>query len=659
MLLEHVDLTVYEKNPFRILGMPVLVGAREVAKRVDELKLAAEFGIAEPDWAFGPTQALTSELIRSAAQDLKEPEERLIWEIFWFWPESFPTEDEADVGLGHVARGESDAAIEFWENEAAQGKQAAVHNLAVCYHMKALDLEAQDSPSEEELVELWFKALRFWEKAVSDEDYWARLKARVKAIADARVTIAFVDQLRASWPEALARICAQLALDRARKGLANRAALHAALVTHIHGDNGEARRALEECAAPLTRRIDARILEFRNRLARSDSASLEETRLLLRQCREDLAMIALLCGRSTDFFVEVSDGLADAALDGVVDYQRRTQDDRACLPLLVHLLDFEMLPELRSRVQETFDAVYRNALAREKTPTADGPEGAGQPGAEDLRAFQLITGHLIPAVDNPQWDDVTRQTYAARVAKLLKNLAVPAAIERDDLDLALRFFETALSLPLQEEVRAAMENDRAQLQHDVETRREKELQVTGESVRLIINRHGLCYNDQWVRPNEVSGLRHGFIASAEGDPAQGSYVIAWRSYAGAEFVLDASNLLPPSTYVEEHYNRIISSIYYFVVPGLVERLASEIRAGRECRLGNTPLLPSGMMVPAPAVLFWLKDEPISYPKLQTSIEGGQLIVSSRDHPRQAEAHDVALEWNAAIFGYVVEALVRE
>ena len=93
MLLEHVDLTVYEKNPFRILGMPVLVGAREVAKRVDELKLAAEFGIAEPDWAFGPTQALTSELIRSAAQDLKEPEERLIWEIFWFWPESFPTED--------------------------------------------------------------------------------------------------------------------------------------------------------------------------------------------------------------------------------------------------------------------------------------------------------------------------------------------------------------------------------------------------------------------------------------------------------------------------------------------------------------------------------------------------------------------------------------
>lgn len=639
--------------------MPVLVGAREVAKRVDELKLAAEFGIAQPDWSFGPAQALSSEVIRGAAQDLKEPGERLIWELFWFWPESFPAEDETDAGLAHLARGESEEAVALWERSSSEGRLVGVHNLAVYYHMKALELELQEQPDEEALVELWFKALRYWEEVVAAEDFWVRLGARVKSMADARVRPVFIEQLRASWSEALARICAQLALDRARKGLANRASLHAALVTHIHGDTDEARRTLEECASPITRRIDGRILEYRNRLARSESPNLDEARLLLRQSREDLSMVALLCGRTSDFYVEVSDGLADAALDGVVAFQRRTQDDCACLPLLTHLLDFEMLPELRSRVQETFDAVYRNALSREPLAGVDAPAVPVPVSSDDLRAFQLIARQMIPGVENPYFDDQARQAYALRVAKLLKMVAVPAGLERDDLDFSLRLFDAALSLPLSAEDRVTVENDRAQLQRDVETRREKELQVMGENARLIINRYGICFNDQWVLPNEVSGLRHGYVASPEGDATQGTYVIAWRTFGGAEFELNASNLLPPSTYVEEHYNRIVGSLYYFIVPGLVERVAAEIRAGHEVKLGGTALVPGGMMIPAPAVLFWLKDEPVSFSRLQTSIEGGQLIVSSKDHPRQSETHDVALEWNAAVFGYVVEALVRE
>lgn len=654
-LLGQVSPALYERNPFRRLGLPVLAGAREAAKRIDELKLAAEFGIAQPDWSFGPEQALLSEQIRAAAQDLKEPTERLIWEIFWFWPESFPAESASDAGLDHLARGETDAALGLWQGAASQGQLAALHNLAVYFHLKALALEAQDTPSEDELVELWFKSLRYWDQVSGEAEFWSCLKARVQGMADARVTEVFVEQLRATWSEALARICAQLALDRARKGLTDRAALHAALVSHIYGDTDEARRALEECAAPVNRRIDARIVEFRNRLARLENPSLEEIRLLLRQSREDLALVAVLCGRTSDFFVEISDGLVDAALDGVVAFQRHTHDDEACLPLLTFLQDFEALPELRSRICETFEAVFRNALSRE-TSAAAGPAGEQSTG-EELKAFLLISRVLVPGVDNPNLNDEERQAYALRVAKLLQPQAVSAGLVRDDLDLSLRIFDGILTLPVRPEDRAIFENDRAQLQRDVEARREKELQVTGENARLIVDRHGICFNDQWLAPSEVTGLRHGFLRPA--DSVAGSYVIAWRSSSGQEFELNASNLLPASTYVEEHYNRIVASLYFFIVPGLVERLAAEIRAGHGRSLGETALRPEGMMVPAPAVLFWLKDEPVPYSRLQTGIEDGRLIVSSRDHPRQTETHDVALEWNAAVFGYVVEALVRE
>jgi len=67
----------------------------------------------------------------------------------------------------------------------------------------------------------------------------------------------------------------------------------------------------------------------------------------------------------------------------------------------------------------------------------------------------------------------------------------------------------------------------------------------------------------------------------------------------------------------------------------------------------------GMYLTGNTSRFWRKDEPVSYTKLQTEIEGGLLIVSSKENPRQSESHDVALEWNAVIFGYVLEALTSE
>lgn len=656
----------YRENPFRQLGLNVLASTRDVAKRIDELKLAAEFGIAQPDWSFGPEQALTGERIRRSAQSLKEPAVRLVWELFWFWPENYPEDDVEDPALAHLARGETAQAVEIWQSEAMHGHVAALHNLAVCYHVEALDLERQEEPPNDELVGLWFKALRYWEKVSGDEGFWVRLRSRVKRLGDARVTEDYVASLRRTLPGALARICASLALDHAQKGRAHRASLHAALVTHIHGDAAGARRALEEHCAPIARRIDVRVAEAKARLAQSGvSPALDEAWALLRNSSEDLRLIELLCGRTADYFVEVSHGLVGVALDAVVAYQRETKDDFRCLPALVHLQGMEALPELRDRVHQTFQTVYDNALVRETRPPfepagdADGGAGSGEPAAsDDRRAFQLISEHLVPCAEVAELGATANQAYAARVARMLADLAFEAGMERDDIELAGQAFDAALALPVGEELAASLASERAQLERDFETRKEKELQVEAEGVRLIVNRHGICLNDQWVTPSEVAGLRHGMLAPGE-EGGDGTYAIAWRSYAGEEFELNASNLLPPSAYVEEHYMRILDSIYHFVVPGLVDRIAADIREGREVLLGNTPLRLEGMYLAGGTSRFWKKDEPVSYPKLQTEIEGGLLIVSSRDNPRQSETHDVTLVWNAVIFGYVLEALTRD
>ena len=656
VLLELAEPEVYRDNPFRLLNLTVLAGAREVARRVDELKLAAEFGVGEPQWSFGPVEVLPVERVRVAAQALKEPCERLVREFFWFWPENYPEEIAGgDEALAHVARGETAQAVEFWQGAAMQGRLASLHNMAVYYHMQALEMEQTESPPEQELIQLWFKALRFWEKIAGEEALWSRLRDRVKRMADARVTGDFVAQLRASLPEALAKICAVLALTHARQGQGERAALHAALVTHVHGDTAGARRALEEYSAPIARRIDARAVETENRLV--PATGLEEAAALLRACDEDLRLIGLLCGRTSDYFGEVSHGLADTALACVVAYQRETQDDFGCLPVLLHLLDMEMPPELRGRVQETFDAIYANALVGGSRPSIllDGVEACEE--TNEARAFQLIVDQIVPGLDRLGLGEASRSLYASRAAGLLKDLAVAAGVERDDMDMALRAFEAALSLPLGDELRASLESDRAHLQRDFETRQAMELQVEGEGARLIINRYGICLNEVWVTPAEVTALRHGLVR-AEGE-SDDSYVIAWRSEGGDEHELNASNLLPPSPYVEEHFARILASLYHFIVPGLIDRLAAGIREGNEVFLGTTLLRPNGVVLPGAATHFWKKDEPVSYARIETVIEDGHLIVSSKGNPRQAEAHDTALVWNAVVFGYVVEVLSRE
>lgn len=659
VLLDQVGPEIYRSNPFRLLGLPVLAGPREVAKRVDQLKLAAEFGVGDDVWSFGPGQVLPVEQVRKAAQALKEPAARLVQEVFWFWSDSFPDEAVGDLALEHLSRGETSAAVEIWHSMAMQGRIAGLHNLAIYYHLQALELEQQEVPAQEELIQLWFKALRFWEKISGDDEFWSRLRDRVKRMADARVKTEFVDQMRTTLPEALAKICAVLALSHARQGYAERASLHAALVTHVHGDTAGARRALEAYAAPIARRIDASAMEARNRLAQSSRQGMEEAMALLHHCEEDLRLIELLCGRTTDYYVEVSQGLVAAVLDCVVAYQRETQDDFGCLPVLLHLLDMEALPVLKSRVRENFNAIYGNALVGGSRPPMIVAGLEGEAAIDEARAYQLIVDSILPGLDQLGLGEASRQMYAARAAILLKDLAIAAGIERDDIELATRAFAAALSLPVSDPLRESLESDQAQMQRDYETRKEKELQVESEGAQLIVNRHGICLNNCWVAPGEVAGLRHGLVQSPDGSTAAGTYLIAWRSYAGEEFELNSTNLLLASSYVEEHYNRILDSIYHFIVPGLIERTAAGVRAGHEGFLGTTRLDTSGVVLAGASSHFWQKHEPVSYAHLETRIEDGRLIVSSKVNPRQTETHDLANVWNAALFGYVVEALSRE
>ncbi len=106
---------VYAHNAFRITGLFVDASTRDLKRRVDDLKAAAENNDDEDEHthAFALQPTPTIDKIREAAQRLQEPELRVIEEFFWFWPLDWE-HDGSDEALMALRNGNKDAAFKIW-----------------------------------------------------------------------------------------------------------------------------------------------------------------------------------------------------------------------------------------------------------------------------------------------------------------------------------------------------------------------------------------------------------------------------------------------------------------------------------------------------------------------------------------------------------------
>ena len=229
-LMKAATPDLYRLNAFRLTGLPVTATAREVSRQADKLKMLAEVGghAAKQLTVLPGTEPPTLEEVREAAQKLKELEARAVDEFFWFWPENWekPDEDEAFAAL---KRNDLDAAFNIWTRREVQTEDEshaviAAHNLAVMFHMRALEwthVDLQHPLSKEEAVhevKYWKRAFERWEWLASDDRLWDAFKARIRQIDDAALTTGFARRLRAELPQAFDRINATLALAYAEQG---------------------------------------------------------------------------------------------------------------------------------------------------------------------------------------------------------------------------------------------------------------------------------------------------------------------------------------------------------------------------------------------------------------------------------------------------------
>jgi hypothetical protein len=471
-LISVATTTLHSCTPFRRLGLSALAGPRDIQRRLEQLRLSVELGAPEFNWAFAPNPPPSAEQLRDSAQQLKDTLTRLLYEFFWFWPASYP-DDGSDPAMDALLAGDADTAFLRWQNDAAAGRIVAVHNLAIFHQLAALEIERSGGVIEEETTEWWKASIEEWTQVRASDELWELVRQRILLLNDARLPAGLLEAMRGTLPDAFCGIHASLAIVRAQKAQWHEATAHVRFARQVHDVPARAERALEGAIAKVVQGVDLLLRDTTRRLTGDGSVGLTLTAGLLAEAADELEVIETICGRESDIYREVSTRVVDAALEGIIAYQRRTLDSCGVLPWLTHLTTLAATPEVRRRLEETADILHGNAIVEKLPPVDPTADPAVAEAAEFEAAYRLLLEEFVPGADRLDLGARARADYLANVRRALRELAHAACYQLENFDLAARALATAAEISEGAE-RAALSREREQLLLEIVRRKARE-----------------------------------------------------------------------------------------------------------------------------------------------------------------------------------------
>lgn len=366
---------MFRANAFRITGLPVDATPRTIAKRSDELKMMEELGQGKSahTGALALKTPPTVDQIRDAIQRLKDPEQRIIDEFFWFWPREFG-QSASDPAIKALEGGDADTAYDIWkmlETSPTEG-HVAMHNIAVLRHLMALEWENHFSKAGELTKEnrhktekLWRSAFKRWEILAVDDLFWENVTARIKQLDDPRLTSGFARRMRATLPDALDKVNAELAVRYAESGRMDMAQVHVQFMQETNQGLDNVDKTAELVLAPATTRLKQQIQRAEQRAAKNPTDAVNAARELLDHARHTLALFELFFGKESDARNELSDEVAGLCNQLPIIYHKATGDDKGCIDLLRAALQFATSIDLRRQNEKNIGTLTGNLTLKQ------------------------------------------------------------------------------------------------------------------------------------------------------------------------------------------------------------------------------------------------------------------------------------------------------
>lgn len=361
-LLAACTPLVYRKNAFRITGLQVDASARAVKRRIDDLKHAEELGDAEEEhvhaFALNPRPSL--EDIREAQLKLQDPECRVVEEFFWFWPMEWGC-SASDAAICALKIGDKKAAYRIWvglsTDENASGAIAR-HNLAIMYQLIALDLERHaltKKLSQDNLTTIsnhWKACFQFWEDLAVDETFWGVIADHVRALDDERVTTGFVRRMRSTFPQALDKINAMLAIEFVETGKSSLARMHIEYMKATHQGLDDVPKILASITKPLSGRIQTAVEKARETAQRDANNAAGAARDMFNAVTEPLEVINSMLPADDHNRVDLCDAVAEAALECVIAFVQEARDWKRSIAILDSALSIVASDAIRATIHE-------------------------------------------------------------------------------------------------------------------------------------------------------------------------------------------------------------------------------------------------------------------------------------------------------------------
>ena len=348
--IAHPDL--YARNPFNLLNLPIDATAKDIRRRQEDIDAAFEAGTEEEEFKYvlpldNRRKPPTQDAVHEAFDALNDPEMRIAYSLFWFWP------DEEGVGRGAQSSVSSDIEhLSVQWNEKAKllpaGTERAKcrHNLAVYKHLSALDGERKmlALPSDNEptqvvlaICEYWDRAISQWNLTVKDVDAWHIVADLVSSLNDPRLDYRFARSLRDQFAFAFDQINVDLAVAFAKAGRASDAKQQVKYMTRSQPDADDVEGTFDDAFAGLQKQVEAIVNAARDEANNNPKSGLAKVDEILVRTKEPVQISRIIFDKGAPIRESMITTIFSGVRNCLIAYGNATTDWDGCLSRISEL----------------------------------------------------------------------------------------------------------------------------------------------------------------------------------------------------------------------------------------------------------------------------------------------------------------------------------
>ncbi len=363
--IAHPDL--YERNPFNLLNLPINATARDIRRCKEDIEAAFDAGTEAEEFRFVlPVDANrrppTREAVNEAFEALNEPELRIAYALFWFWPdERNPQIKGSDI---------DERTVVSWGKTASGFGLVQRHNLAVYKHLSALStdkgLQKQGFCDALDVFAQWKETIELWNATVKEADFWHSVSEMVLALNDPRLDYRFARSLRDQFAFAFDQINVELAIDFAKAGREAEAKLQVEYMRLSQPDADDVEGTFDDAFGGLLRQTEAICKAAQDETDKKPQEGLLRAKILITQTSEPLRISRIILEPSAFVRNAIATTIFSAVRHCLVAYGNTTNDWNGCLKLCKDLKSIAETPEQVKLVASDCAILERNKKAKDE-----------------------------------------------------------------------------------------------------------------------------------------------------------------------------------------------------------------------------------------------------------------------------------------------------